>query len=145
MFGSGWIPRIGGCGPMWSGGRSPGTWRRPHPCSLWRAVVSLRSWRDAKITIYPPADAVATCEDAGRAWGPVVGRPENALGEALLRRPRTFTTVSSGSPGNGHSGLVAGASGGIDGGRSTTGPWTRIHEGAAALGSRRAADRAHAE
>jgi hypothetical protein len=41
-----WIPRIGGCGPMWlamrSGGRSPGTWRRPHPYSLWRTIVSFR-------------------------------------------------------------------------------------------------------
>ena len=45
-LGSGWIPRIGCCGPMWSGGHSPGTWRRRHPCSLWRAVVSFRSWRD---------------------------------------------------------------------------------------------------
>jgi hypothetical protein len=67
MSGSGWIPRIGGCGPMWSGGRSPGTWRRPHPCSLWRAVVSLRSWREAILITYSPVDAVRTCDDAGRA------------------------------------------------------------------------------
>jgi hypothetical protein len=37
--------RTGGCEPTWSGGRSPGTWRRLRPCSLWRAVVSIRSWR----------------------------------------------------------------------------------------------------
>ncbi len=36
MSGLGWIPRIGGCGPLWSGERSLGTWRRPHLCSLWR-------------------------------------------------------------------------------------------------------------
>ncbi len=58
MSGSGWIPRIGGCGPMWSGGRSPGTWRRPHPCSLWRGVVRNRSWRDAILTTDLPTDAV---------------------------------------------------------------------------------------
>src|SRR5260370_11032706 len=28
--------RTGGCEPTWSGGRSPGTWRRPRPCSPWR-------------------------------------------------------------------------------------------------------------
>jgi len=68
MSESGWIPRIGGFRPMWSGGRSLGTWRRLHPCSLWRTVVSLRSWRDAKLTTYPRIDAVATCEDAGPDW-----------------------------------------------------------------------------
>ena len=31
-----------------SGGRSPGTWRRPRPCSPWRTVVSLRSRRDTQ-------------------------------------------------------------------------------------------------
>ena len=34
----------------------------------WRTVVSLRSWRDAKLTTYPRIDAVATCEDAGPDW-----------------------------------------------------------------------------
>jgi hypothetical protein len=28
--------RTGGCGSTWFGGRSPGTWRRPRPCSPWR-------------------------------------------------------------------------------------------------------------
>jgi hypothetical protein len=65
---AGRIPRSGGCGPTWSGGHSPGRWRRPRPCSLWRTVVSLRSWRDAKLTTYPRIDAVATCEDAGPDW-----------------------------------------------------------------------------
>ena len=62
MPGPGWIPRTGmrtGCGPTWSGGRSPGTWRRPRPCSPWRAVVSIRSWRDVILTIYPCVYAVA--------------------------------------------------------------------------------------
>ncbi len=63
----GWIPRIGACGPMWPGERSLGTWRRPHLCSLWRAVVSLRSWREVIPTIYPRTDAVATSGNAGRA------------------------------------------------------------------------------
>ena len=58
MSGSGWIPRIGGCGPMWSGGRGPGTRRRLHPCSLWRGVVRNRSWRDAILTADLPTDAV---------------------------------------------------------------------------------------
>ena len=35
-----WIPRIGGCGPMWlamwSGGRSPGKWRRPASLLAWQ-------------------------------------------------------------------------------------------------------------
>jgi hypothetical protein len=34
----------------------------------WRTVVSLRSWRDAKLSIYPRIDAVAACEDAGPDW-----------------------------------------------------------------------------
>ena len=62
MPGPGWIPRtamrIGGCEPTWSGGRSPGTWRRPRPCSPWRGVVRIRSWRDAILTTDLPTDAV---------------------------------------------------------------------------------------
>ncbi len=44
---------------LWFGGRSSGTWRRPPPCWPWRAVVSLRSWRDVILAIYPPVGAVA--------------------------------------------------------------------------------------
>ncbi len=61
--GPGWIPRTGmrtrGCEPTWSGGRNPGTWRRPPLCSPWRAVVSIRSWRDVMLTICPRVYAVA--------------------------------------------------------------------------------------
>jgi hypothetical protein len=70
MSGPGWIPCIGGCGPMWSRGRSPGTWRRPHSCSLWRGVARYRSRRDAIPTTYLPTDAVPTAKTQGRT-GPL--------------------------------------------------------------------------
>ena len=76
MPGPGWIPRTGmrtgGCEPTWSGGRSPGTWRRPRPCSPWRAVVSLRSWRDAipAYLLVPLCAAGLPYFPALRAWTP---------------------------------------------------------------------------
>src|SRR6266851_1066139 len=36
------------------------------PRPAWRAVVNVRSWRDAKLTTSSARDAVACCGDAGR-------------------------------------------------------------------------------
>ncbi len=43
------------------------TARSPREPCLWRAVVSIGSWRDVILTIYPRTDAMATSEDAGHA------------------------------------------------------------------------------
>ena len=51
--------------PTESRGRK--TARSPREPCLWRAVVSIRSWRDVILTVDPPADAVATSENAGQA------------------------------------------------------------------------------
>jgi hypothetical protein len=39
---------------------------RRGPC-LWRVVVSIRSWPEVILTVYPPVDTVATREDADAA------------------------------------------------------------------------------
>jgi hypothetical protein len=106
MSGSGWIPRIGGCVPMRSGGRSLGTWRRSYPCSLWRGVVRYRSRRDAIPTTYLPTDAVPPAKTQGRT-GPLqtnlwVHRKHHAPRRARFSPPRgrrRGCPARSGAPG----------------------------------------------
>jgi hypothetical protein len=94
MPGPEWIPRTGmrtgGCEPAWSGGRSPGTWRPPHPCSPWRGVVRHRSRRDAILTTDLPTDAAPpaktqTAPDCCRLTHPFLGSITRRAGHDSVR------------------------------------------------------------